>query len=104
MTILWCDFHLLIVQCPVHILSYGMLFLSLKLSHFSDIWLDFSALMFHLEPKGKGGESSLSVFYCLNTLRHKVLICTEHHIVCPFVGIGTPPTPLPQVSVPSPPP
>ncbi len=27
----------------------------------------------------------------------------EHHSVCPLVGIGTPPTPLPQASVPSPP-
>ncbi len=34
---------------------------------------------------------------------HKVLIYTEHHSVCPLVGIGTPPTPLPQASVPSPP-
>jgi hypothetical protein len=35
---------------------------------------------------------------------HKVLIYLEHHSVCPLVGIGTPPTPLPQASVPSPPP
>ncbi len=34
--------------------------------------------------------------------RHNVLIYTEHPSVCPFVGIGTPPTPLPQASVPSP--
>jgi hypothetical protein len=26
----------------------------------------------------------------------------EHHSVCPIVGIGTPPTPLPQASVPPP--
>ncbi len=25
---------------------------------------------------------------------------TEYHSVCPLVGIGTPPTPLPQASVP----
>ncbi len=30
--------------------------------------------------------------------------CIEHHSVCPLFGIGTPPTPLPQASVPSPPP
>jgi hypothetical protein len=35
--------------------------------------------------------------------KHKVLTYTEHHSVCPLVGIGTPPTPLPQASVPSPP-
>jgi hypothetical protein len=35
---------------------------------------------------------------------HKVLIYIEHDSVCPLVGIGTPPTPLPQASVPSPPP
>ncbi len=35
---------------------------------------------------------------------HKVLIYKEHHSVCPLVGIGTPPTPFPQASVPSPPP
>jgi hypothetical protein len=32
---------------------------------------------------------------------HKVLTYTEHHSVCPLVGIGTPPkapTPLPQAS------
>jgi hypothetical protein len=34
---------------------------------------------------------------------HKVLIYIEHHSVCPLVGIGTPPTPLPQASVPPPP-
>jgi hypothetical protein len=34
---------------------------------------------------------------------HKVLTYTEHHSVCPLVGIGTPQTPLPQASVPSPP-
>jgi hypothetical protein len=37
-------------------------------------------------------------------LQHKVRRYIEHHSVCPFVGIGTPPTPLPQASVPSPPP
>jgi hypothetical protein len=26
--------------------------------------------------------------------KHKVLIYTEYHSVCPLVGIGTPPTPL----------
>ncbi len=31
------------------------------------------------------------------------IIYKKHHSVCPLVGIGTPPTPLPQVSVPSPP-
>jgi hypothetical protein len=35
--------------------------------------------------------------------QHKVLTFTEHHSVCPLVGIGTPPTPLPQASVPPPP-
>jgi hypothetical protein len=30
----------------------------------------------------------------------KVLIYAEHHSVCPLVGIGTHPTPLPQASVP----
>ncbi len=34
---------------------------------------------------------------------HKVLIYIEHHSVCPLVGIWTPPTPLPQASVPPPP-
>jgi hypothetical protein len=34
---------------------------------------------------------------------HKVLTYTEHHSVCPLVGIGTPPTPLTQASVLSPP-
>jgi hypothetical protein len=34
-------------------------------------------------------------------MEHKVLTYTEHHSVCPLVGIGTPP--LPQASVPSPP-
>jgi hypothetical protein len=29
-------------------------------------------------------------------------IYTEHHSVCPLVGIGTPPNPLPQASVPVP--
>ncbi len=38
---------------------------------------------------------------CSYTYRHKVLTYTEHHSVCPLVGIGTPPTPLPQASVPS---
>ena len=32
---------------------------------------------------------------------HKVLIYREHHSVCPLVGTGTPPTLLPQASVPS---
>jgi hypothetical protein len=32
---------------------------------------------------------------------HKVLIYKEHHCVGPLVGIGTPPTPLPQASGPS---
>jgi hypothetical protein len=36
--------------------------------------------------------------------QYRSTLYTEHHSVCPFVGIGTPPTPLPQVSVPSPPP
>jgi hypothetical protein len=35
---------------------------------------------------------------------HKVLIYREHHSVCTLVGTGTPPTPLPQANVPSPPP
>ncbi len=35
------------------------------------------------------------------TITHKVL-SVEHHSVCPLVGIGSPPTPLPQASVPSP--
>ncbi len=39
------------------------------------------------------------VYYCA----HKVLTYTEHHSVCPLVGIGTLPTPLQQASVPSPP-
>ncbi len=30
---------------------------------------------------------------------HKVLIYIEHHSVCPLVGIGTLPIPLPQASV-----
>jgi hypothetical protein len=34
---------------------------------------------------------------------HKVLSYIEHHSVCPLVGIGTPPTPLPQARVPPPP-
>ncbi len=38
-----------------------------------------------------------------NALTHKVLTYTEHHSVCPLVGLGTPPTLLPQASVPSPP-
>jgi hypothetical protein len=40
----------------------------------------------------------------LHDPNHKVLIRTyiEHHSVCPLVGIGTPPNPLPQASVPSP--
>jgi hypothetical protein len=29
---------------------------------------------------------------------------TEYHSVCPLVGMGTPPTPLSQASVPPPPP
>ncbi len=33
----------------------------------------------------------------------KVLIYIEHYSVCPLVGFGTPPTLLPQASVPSPP-
>ncbi len=37
------------------------------------------------------------------TVNHKVFIYIEHHSVCPLVGIGTPPTPLSQASVPSPP-
>jgi hypothetical protein len=32
-----------------------------------------------------------------------LLIYTEHHSVCPLVGIGTPATTFPQASVPSPP-
>ncbi len=38
----------------------------------------------------------------LNGVQHKVLYI-EHHSVCPLVGIGTPPTPLPQASAPLPP-
>ncbi len=34
--------------------------------------------------------------------KHKVLIYTDNHSVCPLVGIGTPPTPLPLASVPPP--
>jgi hypothetical protein len=46
-----------------------------------------------------------SLYGCCNyTYCHKVLIYIEHHSVCPLVGIGTPPTPLPQARVPSPPP
>jgi hypothetical protein len=30
---------------------------------------------------------------------HKILIYIVHHSVCALVGIGTPPTPLPQASV-----
>ncbi len=37
------------------------------------------------------------------SLKHEVLIYTEHHSVCPLVGIGTPPTPLLQAIVPPPP-
>jgi hypothetical protein len=33
---------------------------------------------------------------------HKVLKYKEHHSVCPLVGIGSPPTPLLQASVPPP--
>ncbi len=36
------------------------------------------------------------------SLRHKVHIYLEYHGVCLLVGIGTPPYPLPQASVPSP--
>ncbi len=38
----------------------------------------------------------------LKSATHKVLIFKEHHSVCPLVGIGTPPIPLPQASVPFP--
>ncbi len=48
--------------------------------------------------------SYFTQIWILSSIRHKVLIYTEHHSVCPFVGIGTPPTTLPQASVPSPPP
>jgi hypothetical protein len=34
---------------------------------------------------------------------HKVRMYKEYHSVCPLVGIGTPPTPLSQASVPLPP-
>jgi hypothetical protein len=34
---------------------------------------------------------------------HKVRIYKEYHSVCPLVGIGAPPTPLPPASVPLPP-
>jgi hypothetical protein len=34
---------------------------------------------------------------------HKVFIFIEPHSVCPLVGIGTPPTPLPHASAPFPP-
>jgi hypothetical protein len=49
-----------------------------------------------------------SLFGSWNTLvfeyfTHKVIIYLEHHSVCPLVGIGTPPTPFPPASVPSPP-
>jgi hypothetical protein len=39
-----------------------------------------------------------------NYVTHKVLTYTKHHSVCPFVGIGTPPTLVAQATVPSPPP
>ncbi len=35
----------------------------------SDIKVDSCALMFFLEPKGGGGKSCVSLFYCVNTLR-----------------------------------
>ncbi len=35
-------------------------------------------------------------------VKHTVLISIEHHSVCPLVGIGNPPTPIPQASVPYP--
>jgi hypothetical protein len=54
-------------------MSYRVLCLNLKLlsgqlSHFSHIWRAFGALMFLLKPKGPGGESSMSLFNCFNTL------------------------------------
>ncbi len=35
-----------------------------EVSHFSAIWRAFDALMFLLEPKGRGGQGCLGLFYC----------------------------------------
>jgi hypothetical protein len=45
--------------------------------------------------------SSVPYFFVYSNT-HIVLIYTEYHSVCPLVGIGTPPTPLQQASVPYP--
>ncbi len=49
-------------------------------------------------------DSENNFTYPRDRLGHKVVIYRELHGVFPFVGIGTPLTPLPQASVPSPPP
>jgi hypothetical protein len=58
-----------------------------------------------LRLPGAGAERNISASqHCWSVSKfHKVLTYTEHHSVCPLVGIGTPPIPLPQASVPSPP-
>jgi hypothetical protein len=47
-----------------------------------------------------GGEDSFRRFEY--SIRQKVHIYLEHQSICPLVGIGTPPTALPQASVPRP--
>jgi hypothetical protein len=44
-------------------------------------------------------EENLELTNCLAAV-HKVHIYQEYHSVCPLVRNGTPPTPLPQASVP----
>ncbi len=56
--------------CTSTIVPYRLLFLnfklsSAKLSHFSDIWWAFGAIMCLLEPKTGGGGRRVGHFYCL---------------------------------------
>jgi hypothetical protein len=57
-----------------------------KLSHFSAIWQAFGALMFLLEPKGRGGKAARASF-TVNTLSS---VSTEkflHHKVWRTFGL-----------------
>jgi hypothetical protein len=53
---------------------------------------------------GPDASTKLKVRGISNNLHHKVRIYKEYHSVCPLVGIGTLPTPLPPARMPPPPP
>jgi hypothetical protein len=81
------------VQCICCCTIPADLLLNLKLSsgqqsYFSVIRRACGALMFLLEPKGRG-ECSVGLFYCLNTLRLQLYQLHQDHISRLFTGDRT---------------